>query len=97
MPYISAVLRRGQEKKEKEVRVFYIAYVIRLAHESSDCDENRPATKMTMSRSDVSKSYRARERQVPLRSHGTKLSPVDHLPGLGRPIEEGPGISFPVT
>lgn len=47
MPYISAVLREGQgrggRKKEKEVQVFYIAYVIRLAHESSGCDENRPA------------------------------------------------------
>lgn len=35
--------------EEKDVRVFYIAYVIRLVHESSRCDENRrPAPKTMM-------------------------------------------------
>jgi len=46
VPYILAVLRDGQGwEKEKEVRIFYIAYMIRLAHESSGYDENSYTTR----------------------------------------------------
>lgn len=82
---------RGQAEKE-EVRVFYIAYVIRLSHESPGCDETRPASNVyTTSPCPVRIQGVLRARKV---FAETKLSLASHLPGLGRLIEKGLGILF---
>lgn len=92
MPHISAVqtARRRRGGGEKEARVFYIAYVIRLSHECWPLttkivrhDEND---------GDARVSYPRRVARSPGPSTSARGEIVLRRPCTGRPIEKGPGI-----